>query len=223
MSLLPYWDHSVDMDIDNWAPYSLDYTPISVIGFHSEGLRNIASMSLEVGSELLFLRSLKSGSVGPLLRENLIDPGRNGRLEMGFTLVLGYSRIMEALSHMLAQASPGLNAGLTLCGVWDRKMLVDECKVIAFVSESPFFDEETFLGLFGQALEKAAGRANHTSYFAERFGYRRFAVPYDTDDLTDLQIARVLFDLELDETHEVVGPVPELGLPDFGPGTGLHP
>lgn len=217
MNLLPYWDHSVDLDMDAWAPYGLDYTPVSVIGFHSDALRNIASLSLEVGSEFLCLRSLKSGSVGPLLRENLIDPGRRSRFEIGFTMVLGYSRVMEVLSHMLAQVSPGLNAGLTLCGVWDRHMLVDECKVIALISEGPLFDEDSFFKILEQALQKAAGRKGNTAYFAERFGYRRFSVPYDTDDLMDLQIARVLFDLELEETREIVGPVPEMGMPDFGP------
>lgn len=215
MSLLPYWDHTVELDMDTWAPYGLDYTPVSVIGFHSDSLRSIASMSMEVGSEFLCLRSLKSGSVGPLLRESLIDPGRRGRLEMGFTLILGYSRIMEALSHMLARVSPGLNAGLTLCGLWDREMLVDECKVIALVSEGPFFDEERFLGLLEHALEKATGESRNTTFFAERFGYRRFSVPYDTDDVMDLRIARVLFDFQMEETLEIVGPVPEVGMPDF--------
>lgn len=218
MSLLPYWDHSVELDMDTWAPYGLDYTPVSVIGFHSDSLRSIASLSLEVGSEFLCLRSFKSGSVGPLLRESLIDPGRRVQREIGFTLLLGYSRIMEALSHMLVQVSPGLNAGLTLCGVWDREMLVDECKVIALVSEVPFFDEDRFLGLLEKALVKATGNCRNTTFFAERFGYRRFSVPYDTDDVMDLRISRVLFDLEMEETHEIVGPVPEVGMPDFGHG-----
>lgn len=218
MSLLPYWDHSVELAMDTWAPYGLDYTPVSVFGFHSDSLRAIASMSLEVGSEFLCLKSLKAGYVGSLLRESLLDPGRRSQIEVGFTLVLGYSRVMEALSHMLIQVFPGLSAGLTLCGVWDRNMLIDECKVIALVSDGPFFDEDRFLGLLERSLEKATGDSRNTSFFAERFGYRRFSIAYDTDDVMDLRISRILSDLELEETFEVVGPVTELGMPDLDPG-----
>lgn len=212
MTLLPYWDRHVDLDMDAWAPYGLDFSPVSVNGLHSEALKRIAAGAFGIDSEFLCLRSLKSGQVGPLMRGALLDPGRAG-LDLGFLMVFGYSKAMEALAHLVAQASRSLKAGLTLCGFWDRAILVDESKVIALASENPLFDEEAFFSHFGDVLDKAAEGAPDAAFFAERFGYRRFGIAYDTDDVTDLRIVSALYDFEFDETRRIVGPVPELTLP----------
>ena len=95
MSLLPYWDQNVDLDVVNWLPYCLDFNPVSVNGMYSETLRSIAALSLEMDSEFLYLRSMRSGCVGTLFRENLIDPGRDNRLSLGFSMVFGFARIFD--------------------------------------------------------------------------------------------------------------------------------
>lgn len=212
MTLLPYWDRHVDLDMDSWAPYGVDFSPVSVNALHSEALHRIATRAFQLDSEFLCLRSLKSGQIGPLMRGGLLDPVRAG-IDLGFLMVFGYSKTMEALAHLVAEASKGLQAGLTLCGFWDRSILVDESKVIALASENPLFDEERFFAVFGDVLEKACGGTSDVAYFAERFGYRRFAIAYDTDDVTDLRITQILFDFEFDETRRIVGPVPELPFP----------
>ena len=48
MSLLPYWDQNVDLDVVNWLPYCLDFNPVSVNGMYSETLRSIAALSSSV-------------------------------------------------------------------------------------------------------------------------------------------------------------------------------
>lgn len=212
MGVLPYWDRDVDLDIAPWVSYSLDFAPVSINSMHSEQLRSIAASALEVGSEFLYLKSLRSGRVGTLFPDHLIDPERDAGLRLGFSMVFGYSSVMETLTHLLAQSVPGLKAGLTLCGVWDRFMLLDECKVIALASENPFFDEEPFLNMLTEALQKAAGKNTFSAFFAERFGYRRGAISYETDDVTQLAISQLLFDFELEETRKIVGPLPQVAL-----------
>ena len=46
-----------------------------------------------------------------------------------------------------------------------------------------------------------------------KHGYRRFSISYETDNLTQMRITQALFDLELDETRELIGPAPEMKLP----------
>ena len=116
-------------------------------------------------------------------------------------------------------------AGLTLCDIWRENVLVDECKVLMLVDEDPFFNETDFIEALYKTFQSAAGRENsNLSFFAEKFGYKRFSISYETDDLlqmriteTDdllqMRITQALFDLELDATKEVVGPVPELKVP----------
>jgi hypothetical protein len=52
-----------------------------------------------------------------------------------------------------------------------------------------------------------------TSFFAEQFGYRRFSIPFETDDVTELSITKILFDFEFEATRNVVGPPPEVAFP----------
>ena len=109
---------------------------------------------------------------------------------------------------------PGLMAGLTLCDIWRENVLVDECKVLMLVDEDPFFNETDFIEALYKTFQNAAGRENsNLSFFAEKFGYKRFSISYETDDLLQMRITQALFDLELDATKEVVGPVPELKVP----------
>ena len=208
--ILPYWNHDVELDVVSWLPYSFDPHPVSVHAMHSEELRSIAAMALELGSELLYLNSLGSGQVGSLFPDRLIDPGRHEDAEAGFAMIFGYSRPMEMLTCLLSSSMPGLKAGLALCGLWDRHMLLDEMKVIAFASQNIFFEEGPFLTMLRDVLSKAAGEQQRCAFYAEKFGYRRATIPFETDDMTQMAITQTLFDFEMEETRQVVGPAPEI-------------
>jgi len=211
---LLYWNRNVDLDISSWIPYGVDYSPVSANRLHSDRLARIASFAMDMDSELLFLRSFQSGNGGTLFRDHLYDPDRSGEAELGFTLVFTYSKAIEDLLAGLEAKYGNIRAGLTLCGVWDRSVLLDECKVVALVSEDPFFDEDRFLeGLEGDFSAVVGSRHGSAGFFAERFGYRRGSIPYETDDVVQMAIAQVLFDITLEETRRIVGPPPEVAFP----------
>jgi hypothetical protein len=94
-------------------------------------------------------------------------------------------------------------------------------KVIVLVSDSLLFREEDFLTDFGEMLEnemsggKEAKKTSNISYFAEKFGYRRFCIAYETDDLLQLRISKLLYEMEFPETRQMVGPSPEMTFPPF--------
>ncbi|MEA3508807.1 MAG: hypothetical protein U9R40_07815 [Synergistota bacterium] len=218
MGLLPYWDRNIDLEILPWMPYRLDFNPVSSSTAYSEQLGDIASMAFEMDSELLYLESIETGQTGSLFREHLVIPGSHSGEEKGFSIVFGYSAVMEALLGMFAKAYPGLMAGLAICGVWDRAMLVEECKVIVMVGEHVLFNGEQCLSALRDVLNTTAGSGGLCGFYAEKFGYRRFSIPYETDNVTQLSIARVLYDFELEETRKVVGPPPEVEFPESGFG-----
>lgn len=218
-SILPYWDQNVEFDIEPWLPYGKDYSPVTVNKFLSPLHENVAGLAFEMHSEFLFLRSFQSGNVGTLARQNMIDPIRNSGLELGFTVVFTYSEVMENCILKLLNDFNGLKAALTLCGIWSDTVLVDECKVIMLVSEDPFFDEHKFFTALQESFRMVSGKQkSNISFFAEKFGYRRFSISYETDDITQIRITQALFDFELDSTREVIGPTPELKLPHI-PGS----
>jgi len=129
--------------------------------------------------------------------------------------MFGYSPMMEALLGLFAQAFPGLKAGLAVCGLWDRSMLVDECKVIVLVGETILINGAKCLKALQEVMSAASTDGGSCSFFAEKFGYRRFSIPFETDDVTNLSILRLLYDFEFEETRKYVGPPPEVPLPDL--------
>lgn len=213
-SVLPYWDQNIDLDIAPWVPYGKDYSPVTVNSLCNPTLGRLAGLALEMKSEFLYLRSFQSGSIGTMARQNIIDPVKNGSIEFGFTMVFAYSEMLEHSVIPLLHKYPGLMAGLTLCDIWSENVLVDECKVLMLVDEDPFFNETDFIESLYRSFQSVSGRiSSNLSFFAERFGYRRFSISYETDDLTQMRITQALFDMELDATKEVIGPVPELKVP----------
>jgi hypothetical protein len=136
-------------------------------------------------------------------------------------MVFGYSRVMEALLHLVAKASLEVKAGVTICGVWDGEVLLDESKVIALVCDNPLFEEDKFLEALRDVMSKAGGEKRQASFYAERFGYRRFSIPYETDDVQQLAISQLLHDFEFEETRSIVGPRPEIPLSGAGFSLGL--
>lgn len=215
MGVLPYWDQNVDLEISSWMPYGRDFNPVSVHSLHSEQLGRIASLAMSMDSELIYVESMETGQVGALFRDNLMMPGKRSHSGVCFSVMFGYSPMMEALLGMFAQAFPGLKAGLAICGLWDRAMLVDECKVIVLVGENILVNGTKCLMALQEVMSAASSDGGSCSFFAEKFGYRRFSIPFETDDVTNLSILKLLYDFEFDATRKVVGPRPEVPLPDF--------
>lgn len=213
-SSLPYWDQNVDLEIASWLPYRIDFTPISVNALHSERLASIARLAFGLESEFFYLHSPESGYVGTMARESLIDPDKNSERTGGFTIVFSYSSSIERVLGSVVQGQLNVYAGLTLCGIWDRFVLVDECKVVAVASDDPQFDEDQFLNNLEQALKQSKEvRNSNLAFYAEKFGYRRFSIPYETDNVTQMEISQLLFEFEMEETLKIVGPLPEVSLP----------
>ncbi len=215
MTLLPYWDSNVDMEIAPWFPLRMDYEPVSVNAYHSRVLTDIAALSLRMNSEFFCLTSLRSGYVGTLLRDSMIDPGRMSRIGLGFTMLFGYSTSMEDLLSSLLDDEAEVEAGVSFCCLWDRDIMLESFKAIVLVSSNPLFDEDTFLARLAAILEEKASSHANLPFFAEKFGYRRFFIPYETDNLVHLEISRLLFEMEFEETRKWVGPSPEVAFPPF--------
>lgn len=212
MNNLPYWNVNLDMDIASWLPLGIDYRPISVNHLYSGELVTLASLSLSLGSELFCLSSPRMGFAGPFLRDCMIIPGRARGLTLGFTAVFGYSTLMEDLVARQTDGNRAIRAGVSLCNFWSRSMLLGSFKAIVLVSSSPFFDDEDFLAQFLEAMREEKGN-RELGFFAEQFGYRRFSIPYETDDPLKLEISRLLYEMEFEETREAVGPSPEVPFP----------
>ncbi len=221
MPPLPYWDSNVDMEVASWFPLRMDYEPVSINAHHSVLLSRIAALSLRMNSEFFCLTSLRSGYIGTLLREGMIVPGRPVRIGLGFAMLFGYSAPMEELVSSMLDEEQDIEAGVSLCCLWDRDIMIESIKTIVLVSGNPLFDEDTFLDRLGSALEAKASTQASLPFFAEKFGYRRFFIPYETDDLTHLVISRLLFEMEFEETRKWVGPSPEVPFPPFF-GIELH-
>jgi hypothetical protein len=145
--------------------------------------------------------------------ENLIRPRVGSADSSGFAMVFSYSQDMEGILYNLSREGAYFDAGITICGIWRSSILLDECKVLVVASGNPLFDPDEFLDSLGKALRLFRKPKNgNVPYFADRFGYRRYSIPYETDDVTQLQISQLLLGFEFDETRRFVGPQPELSM-----------
>ena len=225
--MLPYWNSDLDLEIASWFPLGLDYRPVS--SNQPPRLRRIASRCLGLGSEFLFMSSPRAGCAGSLMRDNW-DAGSDGLIRLGFMMVLGYSPEMERMIELVLSGMerkdghPGsdgeLSAGVAACSLWHEGLLMGSVKVIALASGEPFFEEDGFLEGLDKALSEWESGGMGTrdaglSFFAERFGYRRFPLMYETDDLLQMRISRLLYEMEFSETRQMVGPSPEVAFPPF--------
>lgn len=201
----------MEFDIETWVPYRCDFKPITTNSLFSEALGRIAALALRVESEFLYMQTPDGSPAGTLVPENLIHPCTAAGMSVGFAMVFSYSVRMEGVLFSLANEEDDLGAGVAACGIWKDSILVDECKVLVVASENPFFDSDVFLSSLDRLLSGEDVReGGNVPYFAEKFGYRRFSIPYETDDVTQLQIARLL--LEFEETGSFDGLASELSL-----------
>jgi hypothetical protein len=126
----------------------------------------------------------------------------------------------KALGQKISE-NQDVTAGVAFCSLWNRTLLLENMKVIVLVSETLFFNEDDFLADLETLLTKEfpeggdAAECSSFSYFAEKFGYRRFCMAYETDDLMQLRISKLLYEMEFPETRQMVGPSPEMAFPPF--------
>ena len=231
--MLPYWNSDLDLEIASWFPFGVDYQPVSINRLYSQQLRRVAAQCLALDSEFLFMASPQTGCIGSLMRDNFYRADPYGVISLGFMMILGYSQRMErlvadALEKM--RQYEDLTAGVAICSLWNQGVLMGSLKAIAVVSNGPFFEEEAFLDGFegllsvrvkeqetpgGRRRKRRPGDDASLSFFAEKFGYRRFCMPYETDDPLQLRISQLLYEMEFAETRQMVGPSPELPFPPF--------
>jgi hypothetical protein len=214
--LLRYWNSDLDLEVASWFPFGVDYKPISINMLYSLQLKKIAEMCLGMESEFFFMTSMLGGSVGSLMRDNLYRGDRPGSISLGFMMLLGYSEKMEALLCRGLTEENQVRAGIAFCSLWNGTFLLENIKVIVLISDAILFNEEEFLTDFELMLSEG-GDNNRADivYFAEKFGYRRFHMAYETDDPLQLQISRLLYEMEFSETRRMVGPSPEMPFPPF--------
>jgi hypothetical protein len=205
----------MEFDIETWVPYRCDFKPITTNSLFSDELGRIAEMAMRMESELLYMWNDEECPVGTLVPENLIHqrPDRDGH--HGFAMVFSYSEAMEKVLHGLDGTGDLFGAGVTLCGIWKSSVLLEECKVLLIASTHPMFDSEMFLNSLGMALSRCRKPSGgNIPYFAEKFGFRRYSIPYETDDVTELQISSMLMEFEFDETKRCLGSPGGLSLED---------
>lgn len=229
----------MEFDIETWVPYSYDFKPITTNSLFSDALGRIAELAMRLDSEFLYMEAPDSCPVGTLVPENLIRPhvpadAQNANRfagvpqeddsdqddravsPRGFAMVFSYSRGMERVLFGMPGANACFGVGITVCGIRKSAILMDECKVLVVASGSDLFDPDDFIDALGTALEGGeASSGGNVPYFAEKFGYRRCAIPYETDDVTELLISNMLMEFEFDETRAIVGPMPEVSLDNF--------
>jgi len=183
---------------------------------HSPRLKRIAALCLEVESEFFFMTSMRSGCVGNLMRDNFYRSDESHGFSLGFMMLLGYSQRMESLLDRKFSDENDVTAGVAFCSLWNKTLFLENMKVIVLVSDSILFSEENFLADFEAMFDnEKSAPGSGISYFAEKFGYRRFCMAYETDNLLQLRISKLLYEMELPETRQMVGPSPEMSFPPF--------
>jgi hypothetical protein len=205
----------MDFDIETWVPYRCDFKPITTNSLFSDVLGDIAKLAMMLDSELLYMWDDEDCPVGTLVPENLMRHAAESRGHKGFAIVFAYSCLMEEVLHGLEGSGDLFGAGVTLCGIWKSSILIDECKVLVAASVNPVFDPEAFLLSLRGSLSRCGKTDRKIPYFAEKFGFRRFSIPYETDDVMELQISNVLMTFEMDETRRFIGIPDELSLANF--------
>ena len=149
------------------------------------------------------------------MRDNFYKESTSGNLNLGFMMLLGYSPQMEQMLTRKFSDQKEIKAGVAFCSLWSKTLFLKNMKVIVLVSDNILFSEDAFLEDFESMFDKEVRVSSSIAYFAEKFGYRRFCMAYETDDLMQLRISKLLYEMELPETRRMVGPSPEMPFPPF--------
>ncbi|PIE53820.1 MAG: hypothetical protein CSA35_09450 [Dethiosulfovibrio peptidovorans] len=216
MNRLPYWENDLDFEVSDLFPYDMDWCPVSANQIQGEQMVRLACGALALGSEFLYVCGLGAGIAGTMMWDG--NPEGISGFSLGFSLMFGYSPAMEdVVSTVLEDGNEGgesaLTAGVTECLFRSSSMPRGVRKIIMMTTPLPLKDETAFLdGLISGMISHGACDGS-IPYYAERFGFRRSAVSYETDDVMDLRISTVLHSFEMPETRQVVGPPPDVAMP----------
>ena len=212
---LPYWNSELDVEVGCWSFSRREHGTISMAGLHSELLRDLSFQALSLDSELLYLCGSECGIAGSMIWDESVLERRTAANMSPFTLVFGYSREMERFSgHFLARRRD-LKAGVTECTFWNGQIALIRYKVIAYMAALPVFNELEGLVEMRAALQKWKKGSALVPFYAERFGFLRAPLPYETDIPEDMLVVNKLENFQLDETRSVIGPSPSIPLPAF--------
>lgn len=208
--ILPFWNSELHVEISSCYPVGRDYHPVSLNRLYDGTLKRISCASLNLGSEFYFMASPMTGCVGNLSRENFFRREPDSILNLGFLMTFGFSEIIEKViiaSLGTLESSKGLYAGITRCSLWSRGIYEGDTKVIAIVSEDPFYDCGEYLKGLAGILEEAnrITKAGNISYYAEKFGYDRFFMSWETDNPIDIRISEMLSEFLTDTAREITG------------------
>lgn len=218
--LLPFWNAELSVEISSCFPFGKDYQPVSVNRFYSKTLKEIAALCLDLEGEFFFVASPVTGCVGNLPRENFFKYGTGVSLNLGFFLVLGFSENLEKaiiLSLVGSKNAKGLSAGLAECSLKRQGIFQSKAKVIAVVSDDPFFDGTEYLQDLVSVLRgfKKFTGASDLAYYAEKFGYDRFSMGWENENPLALKISQIISEFQYDGTREIVGGSSRADLPPF--------
>lgn len=212
---LPYWDSEIDVEVGDWAFSNREHGALSLAGLHSDLLKRLSAYALSLDSELLYLCGSNCGIAGSMIWEEPVLNRRGVSESSPFTLILGYSREMERFSSHFISTQSALKAGVTQCTFWNRKVPLSSYKVIAYMAVLPVVNEMESLEAMLKEFRAYRKDGALVPYYAERFGFLRAPVPYETDVLQSLLVMNKLDDFQLEATRSVVGPPPSVPLPLF--------
>lgn len=218
--LLPLWSSEIHVEIPSWFPWGRDYQPVTVNRFQDRTLNDIALMCFNLESELYFMSSPSGGYVGSMAREKYFRVTSDDSFHLGFLMVFAYSEMIEkalVASIALNKSAKGLSAGIASCSLWRGGVLEGRTKVIAVVSDDPFYDCTEYLDGLAVTLYEILKiiRPPNLSYYAEKFGYNRFPLEWEDINPYDVLLTQVLSEIESDSAKELIGGSPVINFPPF--------
>ncbi len=212
---LPYWDSEIDVEVGCLAFSNREHAALTLAGLHSDLLKRLSAYALSLNSELLYLCGTNCGIAGSMTWEEVVLDQRDLSGPAPFTLVFGYSREMEAFASHFVEGQNALRAGVTQCTFWNRKIPLASYKVIAFMAALPIVNDMEALGALAEAFRRSALGSALIPAYAERLGFLRAPVSYETDTPWGLLMTSRLEEFQLEATRSVVGPSPSVPLPLF--------
>ncbi len=212
---LPYWDSEIDVEVGRLAFSNRGRGALTLAGLHSDLLKKLSAYALSLNSELLYLCGTNCGIAGSMIWEEAILSDRDLSEGSPFTLVFGYSREMENFVSQFIDGQSALRAGVTQCTFWNRKIPIASYKVIAFMAVLPIVNEIQSLEAMAEKFRSCSSENELVAGYAERFGFLRAPVLYETDTPRGLLMTSKLEEFQLEATRSVVGPSPSVPLPLF--------
>ena len=220
MIFLPSWKSELYVEISPQFPYGRDYKPFSENRFNNNNLKNIAELCVDLEGEFFFMASPWGERVGIISQKNIYGFNEySNSFNLGFLIVFGYSELLEKsiIVSLVTEQAKGLLAGVTSCAFWSGEILRAKSKVIAIVSDDPFYDCTEYLNKLETILRdiKTIIKTSDLSYYAEKFGYDRFCVNWEDETPHDIQIRQVISSFQNESTKEIVGGSNCIDFPDF--------